>query len=81
MSSSSLSQRPTLIRLTRYDTPDADQFVLLHAAPTSAVHPLNLKLYATEGERAFATDSDLPTPVSALPHLRPLRLPIFQGGT
>ncbi|PUU76475.1 hypothetical protein B9Z19DRAFT_1088186 [Tuber borchii] len=56
MSSSSLSQRPTLIRLTRYDTPDADQFVLLHATPTSAVHPLNLKLYATEGERAFATD-------------------------
>jgi len=24
------------------------------------VHPLNLKLYATEGERAFATESDLP---------------------
>ncbi|RPA99512.1 hypothetical protein L873DRAFT_1767181 [Choiromyces venosus 120613-1] len=55
MSSPSLSQRPTLTRLIRYDTPDADQFVLLHATPTSATHPLNLKLHATEGERAFAT--------------------------
>ncbi|PWW72650.1 hypothetical protein C7212DRAFT_335721, partial [Tuber magnatum] len=55
-SPSSSSQRPTLIRLTRYDTPDADRFVLLHTTPTSAMHPLNLRLHATEGERAFATN-------------------------